>query len=447
MTPDFRRVLDALTDALLVADRSGVLRYANAAAETLLGWPAGRLLGQPITAVVPIRLRGRHIAGFNRFRATGIPRIVGKGVRVPALRRDGTEVRVELALAVADDLPGEELFIAALRDLESRVELERQALPARQLTAAVRAGIELPTFSERSALFRKLAEVMGAQLEAVGADLWLWDAASGMLHLESRSEGARPIRIRAPQSVAPEADHLAAEGARSRARQTGSPTADAPGGSVVGAATAFPLLYSEELVGVLIHYAREPLSTELVAAVEAFCALVAASLVEFRQREALEEAARDRAFLEQLSVALPLLMQGQDRNTTFAGLLEMATERTLLPQAALLLRNSDGSYHVAACRGFRSPITGMQIPAGLGLAHAVVEAGQTLDVEEYQTYPAAVPRIKQRGIRAALGAPLFHHGAPVGALLLCTPKAGRTFSSQDRATAELVARLASLALH
>jgi PAS domain S-box-containing protein len=95
-----RRVLDAMPDAVVAADDDGVIVYTNRATEALLGWPAGELIGQPLTTIVPGRLRDIHAAGFGRFAATREPRLMGHAVRIPALRRDGTEVAVELTLSL-----------------------------------------------------------------------------------------------------------------------------------------------------------------------------------------------------------------------------------------------------------------------------------------------------------------------------------------------------------
>ena len=95
---DFRHILDLTRDAVVVGDRTGRVVYANRAAETLLRWPPGELLGKPLTAFIPPALRGNHTAGFNRHRATRSARILGRTIRVPALRRDGVEIRVELTL-------------------------------------------------------------------------------------------------------------------------------------------------------------------------------------------------------------------------------------------------------------------------------------------------------------------------------------------------------------
>src|SRR5437660_765787 len=104
---DTRLILDSLGDAVVAADGANRIVYVNAAAERLLGWPAGELVGQAVTTILPPRLHAVHLAGFYRYTATHQAKLIGRPVRVPALRRDGTEVEIELTLAAFRTEKGE----------------------------------------------------------------------------------------------------------------------------------------------------------------------------------------------------------------------------------------------------------------------------------------------------------------------------------------------------
>ena len=49
----FRTLADSAPDAILTADASGTLLFANRVAEDVFGQPAGALVGQPMTALIP----------------------------------------------------------------------------------------------------------------------------------------------------------------------------------------------------------------------------------------------------------------------------------------------------------------------------------------------------------------------------------------------------------
>ena len=51
--PGVRVVLDGLRDAVVATDEQGVIRYVNKAAEDLLGWPHGSLVGRSVYDLVP----------------------------------------------------------------------------------------------------------------------------------------------------------------------------------------------------------------------------------------------------------------------------------------------------------------------------------------------------------------------------------------------------------
>jgi PAS domain S-box-containing protein len=69
---------------------------------------------------VPERLREAHRRGLERFLQSGQGQVVGRRVEMPTLRRDGTEIDVELSIA-ADRLPDGGLqFVAFLRDITER---------------------------------------------------------------------------------------------------------------------------------------------------------------------------------------------------------------------------------------------------------------------------------------------------------------------------------------
>ena len=109
--------LDAVrgsTHALVAADASNRIVAVSGAAADLLGWPASELEGRRLVTVIPVRFRDRHVAGFTRYLLDGSGPIVGRPVNVPALRRDGSEIDVELLIERRPDEATRALFVATL---------------------------------------------------------------------------------------------------------------------------------------------------------------------------------------------------------------------------------------------------------------------------------------------------------------------------------------------
>jgi PAS domain S-box-containing protein len=98
------RRLDAVVKvapaAIVTADSAGRIIDWNPAAEKLFGWSEGEIIGQPVSVIIPERLRGAHDAGLASLAAGGEPMVLGDGVvELTGLRKDGGEIPVELSLA------------------------------------------------------------------------------------------------------------------------------------------------------------------------------------------------------------------------------------------------------------------------------------------------------------------------------------------------------------
>ncbi len=102
------------TTAVVAGDDLNRIVAASPAALELLGWDED-LVGRRIGEIVPARLRESHIAGFTRHLLTGDSTILDSEVRVPALRRDGTEVDVMLLVRREHAVDGRPVFTATLR--------------------------------------------------------------------------------------------------------------------------------------------------------------------------------------------------------------------------------------------------------------------------------------------------------------------------------------------
>ena len=102
------------TAATVVADDANRIIFVNQAAGELLGWAPESLVGQRLTVLIPPELREAHLAGFSRLQVTGEPRILGVTVAVPALRRDGWSVEVNLTIERLVGCGGRGAFRAVL---------------------------------------------------------------------------------------------------------------------------------------------------------------------------------------------------------------------------------------------------------------------------------------------------------------------------------------------
>ena len=121
-----REIVDGAADAIVFADRDGVIRLWNAGAETMFGYGVDEAVGQTLDLIIPERLRSRHWTGFHKTIATGVTRYATQVLAVPAIRKDGTSISVEFTVALLHEPSGALVGITAIiRDVTARWEEDR----------------------------------------------------------------------------------------------------------------------------------------------------------------------------------------------------------------------------------------------------------------------------------------------------------------------------------
>jgi PAS domain S-box-containing protein len=119
-------LLELVPDAMVIADETGTVLYANVVAERLFGWPRAELVGQPVEILLPARFRTMHQLHRAGYHTAPRTRPMGLGLDLSGLRRDGGEFAAEISLAplVVD---GRRCVMAAVRDVSERKRIEERA--------------------------------------------------------------------------------------------------------------------------------------------------------------------------------------------------------------------------------------------------------------------------------------------------------------------------------
>jgi PAS domain S-box-containing protein len=94
----FRMAIEASPTGMLMMDENGVIVLVNAQIENLFGFQREDLLGQKIEMLVPQRFRERHPDFRRSFFGEPRARAMGGGRELYGLRRDGSEVPIEIGL-------------------------------------------------------------------------------------------------------------------------------------------------------------------------------------------------------------------------------------------------------------------------------------------------------------------------------------------------------------
>jgi PAS domain S-box-containing protein len=123
------RIFDQVADAVIYANRSGVIIRWNRASAALFGLSAEEAIGQRLDLIIPEHLRASHWRGFNAAMTKGVMKLQGRPTLTRALHKSGRKLYVEMTFAIVKgDAEGEVLgSVAMARDVTDRVERERAA--------------------------------------------------------------------------------------------------------------------------------------------------------------------------------------------------------------------------------------------------------------------------------------------------------------------------------
>ena len=131
-------IVEASLDSIITIDGSGLVVEFNPAAEQAFGYAAADAIGKPMhDLIVPPSHRAAHVRGLSRFMSTGEAPVIGMRMEMPAMRADGSEFAVELAITRVP-VDGPPLFTGFIRDLSQRKSLEAQLQQSQKMDAVGR---------------------------------------------------------------------------------------------------------------------------------------------------------------------------------------------------------------------------------------------------------------------------------------------------------------------
>lgn len=182
-------ILSAVADGIIAADRDGLLRFMNPAAETITGWRLDEALGRPIDDV----LRTRPQAAAR-----------GSVIEAQLLTKEGRLIPVEMSATQSHSpasATGE--LVWAFRDITARKQAEERLETSLQISQAIaRVSRELIAALGTPALLPRLCQVASDVLGCDFSHTWVrqpesadYVAVAGHGHSREEWEEIRLIRI------------------------------------------------------------------------------------------------------------------------------------------------------------------------------------------------------------------------------------------------------------
>ena len=162
----YESLFGAYPDGLLVIDGGGQIVRANPAACLLLGYREDELVGLSVDLLVPERARNRHVQYRAGYAKAPRARPMGTQTELVAVRRDGSEVIVEIALSPLHD-DGQPLVVAAVRAIGTYPRVRQAIKRGRygdalaRIAALTAEARDAPSLLERAG--RAACEALGAR--------------------------------------------------------------------------------------------------------------------------------------------------------------------------------------------------------------------------------------------------------------------------------------------
>jgi PAS domain S-box-containing protein len=163
-------IMESSLDAIIVIDHESKILEFNAAAERIFGLKRGQVIGQAMAEwIIPERFRARHYQGLAKYLATGEGPVLRRRIELPALRGNGQEFPVELAIV---PIPGCQppMFTGYLRDLTEVKQAEAALQKAQEDLLKANRKLENKVQERTSSLHQSL-KTMETVLYTIAHDL------------------------------------------------------------------------------------------------------------------------------------------------------------------------------------------------------------------------------------------------------------------------------------
>ncbi len=338
-----RAILHTALDCIISIDAAGLVREFNPAAEKVFGFTRAEALGKELAElIIPPRLRSRHREGLARYLATGEGPVLNRRIEINAMRRDGTELLVELAISPLR-VSGQPFFTAYLRDITERVRSDRRRGAQYAVASLLAGSLELKDAAH------PILEAVAGMGEWALALLWLGDEAQERMssfaiwQRDERKFGEFALVSGAVQ-------FRKGEGLPGRVWESGKPTwirdvivdsnfPRGPAARAVGlhGAFGFPIFAEGKVNGMVEMFCEEPVDPDpdLLKLVEVFGSQIGL-FVERRRVEVELQLAKENAEAASAAKDKFLAMLSHELRTPLTPVLiwaaEMSQDRHLSPE-------------------------------------------------------------------------------------------------------------------
>ncbi|CAN5648617.1 hypothetical protein BH23PLA1_BH23PLA1_34990 [soil metagenome] len=354
-------ILENLSEAVIAADRTGRVVFANSAADQLLSSPAGGLLGLETDVIFP--------AMGNPFASSGLPD--GQTGNALASKSDGSTIEVQWTRSRCPGTEGSELVVLVLRESRQSARRDGRESLLRYLRITSKLTARLGSQPHLEVVLQIALETLLEDFEAEIVRVWLLDESSGRLELRASGEpgtivtswpsGTSEEQADLPPEVL-EVNRLGRPFVVSRMDQ--DPRFDRAwvARNRLVSLVALPLLVADQRCGVLVAGFRVVLTTEGLDALLGMASILSASLNDVRllerERAARIEADAEHRRFQTIVELIPIgvaLAEGPEGRVTLINPAGRAIWEKSLPHGPLSLEEYNGLLPVRRADGSICP--------------------------------------------------------------------------------------------
>jgi PAS domain S-box-containing protein len=262
----FQSIVQTAIDAILLWDEGGNIIFWNKGAQTMFGYTAEEIVGQPLTLIIPSRYHEAHHYGMERVGTEREGRAAVKTVELHGLRKNGEEFPMEMAPSKSV-LKNESFFCGIIRDISERKRADAVLEERNRLLAfEVEIGHVLNRSQALATIWQDCVDAMVRQLGAALAGIWTLDSQQKGLQLQASAglytqfmgvQGSVPFgHVQIGQIAFEKRPYLT----NAIAEDPGVPEQAWAQQEGLVAFAGYPLLINRDVAGVIAMYFRHPLT-------------------------------------------------------------------------------------------------------------------------------------------------------------------------------------------
>ncbi len=166
-------LLESATEGIILSNEGGKIELVNKRAEELFGYPREELLGEMIEVLIPQSLRPAHVRHRKDYARDPSPREMGQGRQLVGLRKDGTEIQLEVGLTYVKTANGV-VVMSLIEDVTKRKRAEEALKKSHDQLRSLSAHLQSVREDERKRIARQIHDELGQALTALDIDVsWL----------------------------------------------------------------------------------------------------------------------------------------------------------------------------------------------------------------------------------------------------------------------------------